>query len=366
MTFWLVLSALCALIPALVFLRNLRLFTPPPHPTSRPAVSVLIPARNEERSIRDSVAAVLRSEGVDLEVIVLDDHSEDRTAEIVAEMARQDPRVRLETAPSLPAGWCGKQHACYALSHLAWTPYLVFLDADVRLAPNGLAQSIAFLEQSGAGLVSGFPRQETVTFLERLLLPLIHFVLLGFLPMKRMRSRLHPSYGAGCGQLFVTRREDYDRSGGHAAIRGSLHDGISLPRAFRRAGIATDLFDATGVAVCRMYHDAEEVWSGLAKNATEGVASPGKILPVTILLTAGQVLPFVLLIPFGWAALPAVLAAWLPRFIAVRRFRQPLDGALLHPVGIFVFLAVQWYALGRQLIGRPAGWKGRAYSPSAS
>lgn len=361
---WLVIAAtLCALIPALLFLRNLRRFSPPPAPgSSRPAVSVLIPARNEERSIRDSVAAVLRSEGVDLEVVVLDDHSGDRTAEIVIEIAREDPRVRLETAPPLPAGWCGKQHACHALSRLARHPYLVFLDADVRLAPDCLARSVAFLERSGAGLASGFPRQETVTFLERLLLPLIHFVLLGFLPLGRMRRRLHPSYGAGCGQLFVTRREAYDRSGGHAAIRASLHDGISLPRAFRRAGIATDLFDATEIAVCRMYHDAEEVWRGLAKNATEGVASPGKILPVTALLTAGQVLPFLLLIPFGWAAVPAVLASWLPRWIAFRRFRQPLDGALLHPIGIFVFLAVQWYALGRQLLGLPAGWKGRAYS----
>ncbi|HVG08415.1 MAG TPA: glycosyltransferase family 2 protein [Thermoanaerobaculia bacterium] len=359
---WAVFATVAALIPALLFLRNLRLFAPPPSPSTRPAVSVLIPARNEERSIRDSVAAALRSEGVELEVVVLDDHSEDRTAEIVVEMAGQDPRVRLETAPPLPAGWCGKQHACYALSRLARNPYMVFLDADVRLAPEGLGKSIAFLERSGAGLVSGFPRQETVTFLERLLLPLIHFVLLGFLPMKRMRSSLHPSYGAGCGQLFVTRREDYDRSGGHAAIPASLHDGISLPRAFRRAGIATDLFDATGVAVCRMYRNAEEVWSGLAKNATEGVASPGKILPITVLLIAGQVLPYLLLIPFGWAALPAVVAAWLPRLIAVRRFRQPLDGALLHPLGILAFLAVQWYALGRQLLGRPAGWKGRVYT----
>lgn len=363
---WLAIAAtLCALIPAILFLRNLRRFAPPPEPGGRrPPVSVLIPARNEERSIRDSVTAALRSRWMELEVIVLDDHSEDRTAEIVLEIAREDPRVRLETAPPLPSGWCGKQHACHALSRLARHPVLVFLDADVRLAPDGLARSVAFLERSGAGLASGFPRQETVTFLERLLLPLIHFVLLGFLPMGWMRRSLRPSYGAGCGQLFVTWRDDYDRAGGHAAIRASLHDGISLPRAFRRAGIATDLFDATEIAVCRMYHDAEEVWRGLAKNATEGVASPGRILPVTALLTAGQVLPFLLLLPFGWAAVPAVLAAWLPRWIAVRRFRQPLDGALLHPLGIFIFLAVQWYALGRQLLGRPAGWKGRAYSPS--
>lgn len=362
---WIVIAAVCALIPAVLFLRNLRLFAPPPAPDGpRPAVSVLIPARNEERSIRDSVTAALRSRWMELEVIVLDDHSGDRTAEIVREIARTDPRVRLETAPPLPKGWCGKQHACHALSRLARHPVLVFLDADVRLAPDGLARSAAFLERSGAGLVSGFPRQETVTVLERLLLPLIHFVLLGFLPMKRMRRSLHPSYGAGCGQLFIARRPDYDRAGGHAAIRSSLHDGISLPRAFRRAGIATDLFDATEIAACRMYRDAAEVWRGLAKNAIEGVASPGKILPVTLLLLAGQVLPFLLPVLFGWPALPIVLAAWLPRWLAVRRFHQPLDGALLHPLGILIFLAVQWYVLGRHLLGRPAGWKGREYAAS--
>lgn len=372
------IAAGCALIPALLFLRNLRLYVPPPpiyKDGERPAVSVLIPARNEERSIAESVAAALESREVDLEVVVLDDHSEDRTAEIVSWIAARDPRVRLESAPPLPAGWCGKQHACAVLARHARNPVLVFVDADVRLAPDGLARAAAFLERSGAGLISGVPRQETVTFLERLLIPLIQFVLLGFLPVERMRRSLHPAYGAGCGQLFVTRREAYEKAGGHEAIRSSLHDGIALPRAFRRAGIATDLFDATEVAVCRMYRNAGEVWRGLAKNATEGVASPGKIVPVTALLFAGQVLPFALigLVALGnvspavlWGAVPAALAAWLPRWTGARRFRQPLDGALLHPLGIAVFLLIQWYALARQLLGRPSGWKGRAYPSPVS
>jgi hypothetical protein len=368
------IAAACALVPALLFLKNLRLYAPPPFPDgSRPAVSVLIPARNEERSIAESVAAALASRGVDLEVVVLDDHSEDRTAEIVSWIAARDPRVRLETAPALPAGWCGKQHACAVLARRARNPVLVFMDADVRLTPDGLARAAAFLERSGAGLVSGVPRQETETFLERLLLPLIQFVLLGFLPLDRMRRSRHPAYGAGCGQLFVARREDYERAGGHEAIRSSFHDGIALPRAFRKAGIATDLFDATEVAVCRMYRNAGEVWRGLAKNATEGVASPGKIVPVTALLLAGQVLPFALigLVVAGvissvvlWGAVPGALTAWLPRWIGVRRFRQPIDGAVLHPLGIAVFLLIQWYALARQLLGRPSGWKGRAYPTS--
>lgn len=366
-------AAVCALIPALLFHRNLSVFSPPPAPAgAAPEISVLIPARDEESSIGAAVEAALGSEAVEIEVVVLDDGSRDRTAEIVAAIAALDPRVRLEQGPPLAEGWCGKQHACASLARLARKPLLAFLDADVRLAPDGLARSAAFLEATGAGLVSGFPRQETGTFLERLLIPLIHFVLLGFLPLERMRRSLHPAYGAGCGQLFLARREAYERAGGHAAIRASLHDGITLPRAFRRAGIATDLFDAAEVAVCRMYRSAGEVWRGLAKNAVEGVASPGKIVPVTLLLVAGQVLPPALLLlacagalppAVLWAAVPGTVAAYYPRLAALRRFRQPAGGALLHPLGILVFLAIQWHALGRQALGRPAAWKGRSYTP---
>lgn len=365
----------CALIPALVFRRNLRLYAPPPRAalleTGRPAVSVLIPARDEEAVIGAAVEAALASRGVDLEVVVLDDGSRDRTAEIVAGIAAGDPRVRLETAPPLAPGWCGKQHACATLARRARRPVLAFVDADVRLTPDGLARAAAFLEASGAGLASGVPRQETETFLERLLIPLIQFILLGFLPMARMRRNLHPAYGAGCGQLFLAQRDAYERAGGHAAIRASLHDGLALPRAFRAAGIATDLFDATDVAVCRMYRSAGEVWRGLEKNATEGIASPGRIVPATLLLLAGQVLPPLLLalavagavaLGAGWVALAATGVALAPRLAAVMRFRQPLDGALLHPLAILIFLAIQWTALGRRLLGRPAAWKGRRYA----
>jgi Glycosyltransferase like family 2 len=368
--------ALFALIPALVFRRNLALYAPPPPAgLPRPAISVLIPARNEEGSIRAAVEAALAShdaETAEIEVIVLDDASEDRTAEIVREVALRDPRLRLEAAPPLPPGWNGKQHACAVLGRLARHPLLLFVDADVRLAPDGAARAAAFLAASGADLASGIPRQETVTFLERLLLPLIHFVLLGFLPISRMRASRHPAYGAGCGQLFLTTREAYAAMGGHGAIRSSLHDGVALPRAFRRAGLATDLFDATGIATCRMYRSAGEVWRGLAKNATEGLAAPEKVVPATLLLLAGQVMPPLLMLLALLGRLPILVlipagigtaAAYLPRLIAVRRFRQPLDGALLHPLAIGVFLALQWVALGRRLLGRPAGWKGRVYSP---
>jgi hypothetical protein len=256
------------------------------------------------------------------------------------------------------------------LAGLASHPILAFLDADVRLDLQGLSRAVAFLEESGADLVSGVPCQETGTLLEKLLIPLIHFILLGFLPLGRMRASRHPAYGAGCGQLFLARREAYDWAGGHAAIRETLHDGIRLPRAFRTAGLATDLFDATDVAACRMYRSARDVWSGLAKNAVEGLAAPRTIVPATVLLFGGQVMPLLLCVA-GLAGLisPAALAlavlataaAYGPRLAAVRRFRQSALGAILHPLGVTLFLVIQWYALLRWLIGKPATWKGRGY-----
>ncbi|RYD61267.1 MAG: glycosyltransferase, partial [Verrucomicrobiaceae bacterium] len=276
----------CAAVPALLFLKNLKLYSPAPGSVgeSRPSVSVLIPARDEEANIRQALEAVLASRNVNFEIVVLDDHSSDSTARIVEEMAAHEPRIRLEHAPALPPGWCGKQHACWILAQHAAHPILVFVDADVRLTPDALVRFARFIETSGADLVSGVPLQITETWLEKLLIPLIHFVLLGFLPLDRMRKDPGPAFGAGCGQLFVARRDAYFRVEGHSAIRESMHDGIALPRVFRRGGLRTDLFDASDTATCRMYHSAGEVWRGLGKNATEGLASSRLIGPMTVLL----------------------------------------------------------------------------------
>ncbi len=360
----LVLALACSVVPAALLVANLRLYLPPPPPNGLPpAISVLIPARNEESSIGPAVASVLASRGVTFEVIVLDDASTDGTAAVVSALAAADPRVRLARAPALPAGWNGKQHACQVLSALAQHDLLCFLDADVRLAPEALARLAGFQLASGAALVSGFPHEETRTTLEWLLIPLIHFVLLGFLPLARMRADRHNrALAAGCGQIMLVERAAYIAAGGHAAIRATMHDGLMLPRLLRSAGFATDLCDLTSLARCRMYHDARGVWQGLAKNATEGMAAPARIVPFTLLLFAGQVLPLALALAWpGPLTLLALGASYLPRFLAARRFRQSQRGALLHPIGVMVLLVLQWYALARKLLGVRATWKARAY-----
>jgi glycosyltransferase involved in cell wall biosynthesis len=382
----LLLALLCAVIPAVLFCVNLRLYMPPPAAgPNLPAISILIPARNEAAVIAGAVTHALATRGIDFEVVVMDDNSTDQTAALVLALSAQDPRLRLERAPALPAGWNGKQHACWALAHAARHPLLCFVDADVTLSPDCIARMAQFLVDTHSALVSGFPRQITVTFLEWLLLPLIHFVLLGFLPVSRMRAGTDPGFAAGCGQFLLCTREAYFATGGHSQIKQTMHDGLLLPRLLRASGFRTDLADITELADCRMYSTAAQVWNGLAKNATEGIAAPARIVPVSVILLLGQVLPFILAVYWsffwgrgaawdndGFTPIYTILAvasfvlfafpAWLPRILATRRFKQDWRTALLHPLGILLLLAIQWYALIRKLLNRPITWRNRAYT----
>jgi hypothetical protein len=220
-----------------------------------------------------------------------------------------------------------------------------------------------YLARENLSLASGFPRQITRSWSEILLLPLIHFLLLGYLPFGRMQHSTAPALGAGCGQLFIARASDYALAGGHSAIRASLHDGLTLPRAFRKAGLMTGLFDASRFAQCRMYANSTQVWEGLTKNATEGMAKPFALPIWTFLLAGGAVLPIVCVIV---APTPQAITAFFcgiaTRLILAWRFRQPFTSAILHPIGITALLFLQWSALLRASLGRPATWRGRAYT----
>ena len=371
------IALLFAAIPAALFAVNICLFRRPGPAWNKrllPPVSVLIPARNEEASIGAALKSILASRGVDFELIVLDDGSTDRTTEIVLEAAKATPRVRLETAPPLPEGWNGKQHACWVLAGLARHDVFCFLDADVRIGREAIYHMVSelnFIDQDRPerALVSGFPRESAGTFLEQLLLPLIHFVLLGFLPLAGERWSGWSGFAAGCGQFMMVRREPYFSCGGHSANPVTMHDGLLLPKLFRRHGFRTSVYDLSRDAVCRMYLGAGEVWRGLAKNATEGMASLGRIPVFTAFLFLGQVLPLPLAVlayfqqhsrPLKIAVLAMVLGYGM-RFFSAWRYRQSWRGAFLHPLGVLVLLVVQWYALLRKLFGRPAIWKERKY-----
>lgn len=364
----------------------------------RTTVTVCIPARNEEANLAAAAHCALASSGVDLRVLVYDDESTDRTQAVLRALVAEDARVRGVLTRPLPTGWNGKQWACQRMGEAADSEWLFFTDADVRLEPACLAAAVAEARALNAALLSTVPRQETGTLAERLVVPLIHWMLLSWLPMPRMRCTNDPATSAGCGQFLLVQREAWHRAGGHAAFRGSMHDGIKLPRAVRRVGLHTDLFDGTALVSCRMYRGAAEVWRGFTKNAYEGLGSP-VVLAVFTLLEGLCLLPWIWL---AWAVARAALGVPLPdaapsggvdgvlgasdgaasttwtlpqatpvalaavvmqlvqRALLAARFRQSWVGAFLHPAGLVALLSIQWWSAWLHGSGARA-WRGRGY-----
>ncbi|GEP09466.1 glycosyltransferase [Methylobacterium gnaphalii] len=367
-----IMSLALALLPAVLAVVNIAsLRAPASPPTATGLVSILIPARDEAAIIADTIRAALASEGVAIEVLVGDDHSTDGTGAIVRRLAEGDSRLRLVAVPPLAGGWTGKNHACAALAAAARGDRLLFIDADVTLAPHAAAALSAHAERSGAALVSGVPRQVMRSLGELLTVPAINFLLLGFLPIPLMRRSADLSLAAACGQLVMVSAEAYRATGGHGAVRASLHDGVTLPRMLRASGFRTDLVAGTALAGCRMYAGFAQAWAGFSKNAHEGMATP-RALPVwTILLFGGHVLPWLLLAvalvaglpsPVVLTALAAGLVSLAARAAITWACGEPLATIPLHPLTIATALAIQWSALIRAARGlAPVAWKGRSY-----
>jgi cellulose synthase/poly-beta-1,6-N-acetylglucosamine synthase-like glycosyltransferase len=371
MTALLLIAAALAMLPAINTLVNLALLRTPPMAASSARIAILIPARDEAATIGACVDAALASQGADVEVIVLDDGSRDGTRQIVQARAAQDQRLRIEQAPPLPEGCKGKPHACQALSELTTRPYLLFVDADVRLAPTAAARLVP---ATGVDLVSAVPRQIVEGIIETAIIPMINSLIFGYLPVGLMRSRSQVSLTAACGQMIMVRAEAYRQSGGHRAVAGFMHDGMQLAKLFRRQGFRTDLVLGAELARCRMYDTAGAVFSGFAKNATEGMARPLALPIWTVLLAGGHLLPLVAIavaLAGGAAGRAAVAAAMLATALLITarigqavKCREPWQAVVLHPLGIILTLAIQWWALLGWLRGRQVEWRGRSYAPT--
>lgn len=360
------ISLALATFQALMVGRNLRLYLPPDEVTSpAPPLSVLVPARDEEERLPGLLQSLSLQRGLPFEVVLLDDDSSDGTLAVAQAGAARDPRFRVLCGRPLPGGWTGKQHACFQLAQAARHEQWLFLDADVRLTdPYALARISGLLAINPAAMQSGIPLQRTDGWAEQLIIPLIHLVLLGFLPFWEMRRNRLPALGAACGQMVAVKAGAYWIVDGHRAVKHRLHDATALAAHFRRNGYLTDLFDATPLAECRMYERAWDVFSGFAKNATEGMARPLALPIWTILLLGANVLPWVLAAWGQWgmevaAALGLDLIVYLS---LMTRFRQNAMGTLSRPLGVGVFIIIQWAALVGKWLGFRSRWKGRSYA----
>jgi glycosyltransferase involved in cell wall biosynthesis len=338
---------------------NLLTWRSPPKVPVISWVSALVPARDEEQTIGDCVRA-LQAEPF-AEILVYDDGSTDRTAEIVLELARHDPRIELIRGEPLPAGWVGKVHACHQLARRATSEKLLFVDADVRLLPGATGA----LDAVGADLVTALPLHEIGTVGEGMVMPLLHLSYVSWLPMVLVRAMPDPRVLAANGQLVLVTRRALDAVGGFERIRGAIVDDMALGRVMKEAGLEVAFVPGDQLAVCRMYRSGGEAWRGFSKNLYPGLGSIPLALFVAALYFGSFVLPWLV-----WPTAPGHAALGmglnlLQRLLIGLRFGLPVWTVLMHLPSALAFLGIlvnswRWTRAGTLL------WRGRAYAGGSS
>jgi chlorobactene glucosyltransferase len=227
---FILLFLLFGLVTALVNNLTVRSFDQYPKTDWTPRVSVLVPARNEERNVEACVTSLLNQDYPDFEVIVLDDHSSDSTLSILASLAGKNKQLQIIEGRPLPNGWLGKHWACHQLDRAATGELILFVDADTHSTPDMLRDSVSAMLAEGADLVTAFPREEVVTWSERLLVPVIGFGIFTFIPI-RLVQKLHlATLSVTIGQFMLFRRTAYDAVGGYEAVQSEIVDDMVLGR----------------------------------------------------------------------------------------------------------------------------------------
>lgn len=331
-----------------------------------PPLAVLIPARNEEANLAACLDAVLTQGASVCEVWVCDDHSTDRTAEIVLHYAERDGRVGLLTGEALPAGWCGKNFACWQLAQTASAEWLLFLDADARLQPQAAARLLAEARRRDLTLLSAWPHLVTGSFWERVLMPLLNLVVFSLFPAAfsdNRDARLALAHGA----CILAHRPTYLQVGGHEAVRAEIFEDVRLAERWRQRQQRGLCLDGGDVVRVRMYEGFGDIWRGFQKNFYPAFRRQSSFWMFLLLHFTLWLLPF-LLLPLAVLAMlpPALLLVSVGNILAARlllawRFRQPYWAMLLHPLAEAVLLALGISSWWRCQSGAGVVWKGRAY-----
>jgi glycosyltransferase involved in cell wall biosynthesis len=340
---------------------------------SRPdsaSVSILIPARDEASNIARCLDSALAQGACVLEVLVYDDHSSDRTPQIVGAYARGDRRVRLVAPTELPEGWCGKTFACARLAAEAKGRWLLFLDADARLRRNATPLIVGEALARGVTLLSCWPRLVTRGFWEGTLMPLLNFVVFTLYPAPLALRRDDASLGLAHGSCVLARRDAYEAIGGHGVVRGELFEDVRLAQVWRARGQRGLCLDGRRVVAVRMYRSLAEIWAGFLKNFFPAFRTARTFwafiaLHLFVFLLPFALAPLALRWSWAWAFAAAAACVLAARVVLALRFGHPWWSAALHPVGEALLIALGLASWLGCRSGRGVEWKGRRYRAGA-
>ncbi|MBC7744492.1 MAG: glycosyltransferase family 2 protein [Flavobacterium sp.] len=321
-------------------------------------VSILIPARNEAHNIEALLSSVYLQNYQNIEVIVLDDHSEDETYKICQGYANKDLRFIALKGSALPDGWLGKNYACCQMAEIASGEYLLFLDAD-EIVENGLINNAVHrMKTNRLTLLSLFTNQVMVTLGEKLVVPLMHFLLLNLLPLRLVRLSGNPAFSAASGQFMLFEARNYQQYKWHTMVKDKVVEDIEIMKLVKSFKFRAEALLANGYIKCRMYRNLNQAMDGFSKNMLAGFnySLPGIFSYIFLIMMGPVAIGYYLNIQLFSFAVSLIILSRI--MISVSAGQNPFINILLHPFQMFFLLILSFLSV-KKYFSKTIKWKGR-------
>ncbi|WP_026675031.1 glycosyltransferase [Alkalihalobacterium bogoriense] len=332
-----------------------------------PRVSLLIPLRNEERNIKGLLDSIDKLTYSNVEIILLDDHSTDKTVALIEEKRKTIKQIQLIKGEPLPPGWIGKSYACHQLSKKATGEYYFFIDADVRLHQRAIERCVSTMEQRKCRLITGFPHFPTSSFLSQLLVPMQHFIVFFHLPLMIANQTKVPLFSAAHGAFMFFHSKSYEDIGGHVQVKQQIVEDVQLTRNMKENQFSVLLANVTTTASCYMYETNREVWEGFLKNIFNGI---GRSFLLGAFIIVVYFLFFVsplFLASFGVLTSSYIFLVPLCIVVLIRAYvdlktKQTFWLSFLMPFSSLFLIILLLHAMIAYVTHKGFTWKGRHYS----
>jgi chlorobactene glucosyltransferase len=300
-------------------------------------VSILIPMRNEESNITECLNSIVNQTYSNYEIIVLDDHSEDSSVEMVKSIQNCSSKIRLFSGEELPAGWLGKNWACHQLSRHATGDYLLFIDADVTITNRVVQSAIGIMKKYNLNMLTVFPSQKIDNWRVRLIIPMMNWLLLSFLPIRKVFTSNNKSFIAANGQFILFKKEDYEKIGGHNSVKSKVVEDMELARLIKGNSFKMMTLLGGEHISCKMYSTFTEAFNGFSKNYYAGFnTNPVFFLFLMLLFQLVFTIPFL-----SWALMPqynivVLLILFSRALMSILSKQNLILNILLHPFQMIV------------------------------
>jgi len=336
-----------------------------------PFVSVLIPARNEEDNIEICVNSLYNQEYPHYEVIVLNDHSTDRTGEILSELKNKYSALKIIDGAELPAGWIGKSFACHQLEKAASGEWLLFTDADTFHHSNSIRTGIESAITNNSDLLSVVPYQITKTLSEKLVIPILHFITFSLLPFYFLEKKSTKQFSIAIGQYMLFKKTSLEKIGGYESVKNEMVEDLSMGKLIKKNDLQLILINGIEMVRCRMYRNFEQVWEGFSKNIFAGLGF--SIIGMTFTITLYLIF---FIMPFYWAVyflvsqgfssialicLSQAAINYFIRFGLSFKYKLSFISSMLHPFGVLTVILITLNSWRLIAFSSGPSWKGRSY-----